>query len=105
MFVTSWGCYWDPDMFLARRFSEAGIGGVNRVWYLNPELDKLILEGRSNFDPDVRAEVYKRVQEFLAVEAPEQDLYVQLQFALTNDRLKGVDFTPERSQNYWKLHY
>jgi peptide/nickel transport system substrate-binding protein len=105
MFVTSWGCYWDPDMFLARRFSEAGIGGVNRVWYLNPELDEMIAEGRGSFDPEVRAEVYKRVQEFLAVEAPEHDLYVQLQFALTNDRLKGVDFTPERSQNYWKLHY
>ena len=32
MFVTSWGCYWDPDMFLSRRFSKDGIGGVNRVW-------------------------------------------------------------------------
>ena len=105
MFITSWGCYWDPDMFLARRFSEAGIGGVNRVWYLNPELDKLILEGRNSFDNEKRAEVYKRVQEFLAEEAPEHDMYVQLQFALTNSNMKGVDFTPERAQNYWKLHY
>jgi peptide/nickel transport system substrate-binding protein len=40
MFVTSWGAYWDPDLFLARRFSKAGIGGVNRVWYTNDELDK-----------------------------------------------------------------
>ena len=70
MFVTSWGCYWDPDLFLARRFSQAGIGGVNRVWYLNEDLDVLILKGRSTFDEAVRAETYKEVQEFLAVEAP-----------------------------------
>jgi peptide/nickel transport system substrate-binding protein len=105
MFVTSWGCYWDPDLFLARRFSEAGIGGVNRGWYLNPELDDLIAEGRSSFDLEIRAEVYKRVQEFLAVESPEVDLYVQMMYALSNDRLKGVEITVERPHNYYKLHY
>jgi len=105
MFITSWGCYWDPDMFLARRFSKDGIGGVNRVWYQNDKLDEMIMEGRKNFDETKRIEVYKKVQEFLAEESPEVDLYVTQVYALSNDRLKGVEMTVEKPFNYHKLHY
>ena len=105
MFVTSWGCYWDPDMFLSRRFSKDGIGGVNRVWYQNAKLDEMIMEGRGSFDEAKRIEVYKRVQEFLADESPEVDLYVTKVYALSNDRLKGVEMTVEKPFNYYKLHY
>lgn len=105
MFVTSWGAYWDPDLFLARRFSEAGRGGVNRVHYFNEELDKMILEGRSTFDNDARAVTYKAIQEFLAEEAPEVDLYVSVMFTLANKDIKGVEINVERPYNYYKLHY
>ena len=105
MFITSWGAYWDPDLFLARRFSQAGIGGVNRVFYLNPDLDVLIAEGRGTFDEAKRAETYKKVQEFLAIEAPECDLYVSVMFALAKKDLKGVEINVERPFNFYKLHY
>jgi len=105
MFVTSWGAYWDPDLFLARRFSTAGIGGVNRVWYLNEDLDPMIVEARSTFDEAVRAAKYKEIQEFLAVEAPECDLYVSVMFALSGADLKGVEINVERPYNFYKLHY
>ncbi|MCL2123809.1 MAG: ABC transporter substrate-binding protein [Desulfovibrionaceae bacterium] len=105
LFVTSWGCYWDPDMFLARRFSRDGIGGVNRVWYQNPKLDEMIMEGRRTVDEAKRYGVYKKIQEFLAEESPEVDLYVTKVYALSNDRLKGVEMTVERPYNYHKLHY
>ena len=105
MFVTSWGCYWDPDMFLSRRFSKDGIGGVNRVWYQNPKLDEMIAEGRGTFDEKKRVEVYKRVQEFLAEESPEVDLYVTKVYALSNNSLKDVEMTVEKPFNYYKLHY
>ena len=105
MFITSWGCYWDPDMFLARRFSRDGIGGANRVWYQNPKLDEMIMEGRRTVDEAKRYGVYKKIQEFLAEESPEVDLYVSKVCALSNDRLKGVEMTVERPFNYHKLHY
>jgi peptide/nickel transport system substrate-binding protein len=92
-------------MFLARRFSKDGIGGVNRVWYQNPTLDEMIMEGRSSFDEAVRVPVYKKVQEFLAEESPEVDLYVTKVYALSNDRLQGVEMTVEKPFNYYKLHY
>ena len=105
MYVTSWGAYWDPDMFLARRFGTAGIGGVNRNWYLNEELDAMIVEGRSTFDEVERAATYKEIQEFLAVESPEVDLYVSVMFAMANKDLNGVEINVERPYNYYKLHY
>jgi len=105
MFITSWGCYWDPDMFLARRFTQAGIGGVNRVWYLNPELDVMIEKGRSSFDNDVRAKTYEEIQKFMAEEAPECDLYVNTMYALGTKDLKGVEINVEMPYHYYKLHY
>ncbi len=105
MFITSWGAYWDPDLFLARRFSQAGIGGVNRVWYLNPALDVLIEKGRASFDNNERAKTYKEVQEFLAEEAPEADLYVNTMYALANKDLKGIEINVEMPYHYYKLHY
>ena len=105
MYITSWGAYWDPDMFLARRFGTAGIGGVNRNWYLNEELDKMIIEGRSTFDEAARAATYGKIQEFLAEESPEVDLYVSVMFAMSTKDLKGVEINVERPYNYYKLHY
>jgi peptide/nickel transport system substrate-binding protein len=104
MYITSWGCYWDADLFVPRRLGQAGIGGVNRSWYLNPELDKMIIQGRIG-DETQRAAVYKQIQEFMAPEAPEVDLYVNTIYALANPKLKGVELTTERAFNYWKLHY
>ncbi len=105
MFVTSWGSYWDPDLILPRRFSKDGIGGVNRIWYQNPKLDEMLVEGRSTFDLEKRKAIYKKVQEFLAEESPEVDLYTTFTYALSNNRLKGVELGVERPFNYYKLHY
>jgi hypothetical protein len=46
-----------------------------------------------------------RVQEFLAEESPEVDLYVTKVYALSNTQLKGVEMTVEKPFNYYKLHY
>ena len=78
---------------------------VEATVYQNPKLDELIMEGRGSFDEAKRTQVYKRVQEFLADESPEVDLYVTKVYALSNDRLKGVEMTVEKPFNYWKLHY
>ncbi|MCL2819778.1 MAG: ABC transporter substrate-binding protein [Oscillospiraceae bacterium] len=103
MFITSWGAYWDPDMFLTRRFINEG--GVNRSHYFNEGLEPLVLAGRASFDNNVRAEAYVKVQEFMAPEAPEVDMYVSIMFALARADLNGVEINVERPHNYYKLHY
>ena len=103
MFVTSWGAYCDPDMFLTRRFINSG--GVNRSHYFNEDLRPLVLAGRASFDNSIRAQAYVAVQEFMAPEAPEVDLYVSVMFALARADLKGVEINVERPHNFYKLHY
>ena len=103
MFITSWGAYWDPDMFLTRRFINSG--GVNRSHYSNAALEPLVVAGRSSFEESVRAKAYVAVQEFMAPEAPEVDLYVSVMFALARSGLLGVEINVERPHNYYMLHY
>jgi len=103
MFITSWGSYWDPDMFLTRRFINEG--GVNRSHYFNEDLEPLVLAGRASFDNEIRAGAYVKVQEFMAPEAPEVDMYVSIMFALARADLKGVEINVERPHNFYKLHY
>ena len=105
MFINTWACYWDPDLFLVRRFTEAGFGGVNRAWYSNPELDAMLVEGRQSADEATRAAVYKRIQEFMAEEAVQADLFTNNAFALTRAGLKGVIVGSEKVSFLDQLHY
>jgi len=65
----------------------------------------LVQAGRASFDNAVRAQAYVKVQEFMAPEAPEVDLYVSVMFALARTGLKGVEINVERPHNFYKLHY
>ena len=105
MFLMTWSCYWDPDLFLGRRFTEMGFGGVNRSWYSSPELDAMLVEGRQYFDEAKRAEVYKKIQEFMVFESPEADLFVINAFALSKAGLKGVIVGSEKVSYLYQLHY
>ena len=105
MFITTWGCYWDPDLFLSRRFTELGFGGANRGWYSSPELDEMIRRGRSVLDLDRRIEYYRELQEFMAYEAVQVDLLVPYSFALARADLLGVFLGTDRATEFWMLHY
>lgn len=65
----------------------------------------MIAQGRENFEEEKRIPVYEKIQEFLAEEAPEADLFVSKTLALSNNRLKGMELNAERAGNYYKLHY
>lgn len=63
----------DPDQSI---FWKTG-GGFNRVFYSNPEMDKLLDQGRGETDLATRRGIYNRVQEILATDAPLTFLYYQ----------------------------
>jgi len=105
MFIDTWACYWDPDLFLVRRFTEAGFGGVNRSWYSNPELDRKLDAAREAPTLEERAELYREIQEFMVFEAPQADLFFNNAFALTRAGLQGVIVGSERVSFLDQLHY
>ena len=50
--------------------------GWNTMFYKNDEVDRLIQEGKSTLDPDVRQQIYARLQELIMADAPWVPLFV-----------------------------
>lgn len=66
----------DPDIF-DDAFSTASFAPkrANRGYYSNPEMDRLIEEGRRTLDPQQRKRIYGEVQRILARDLPYIDLW------------------------------
>lgn len=65
----------DPDGF-ARKW--ASDGGANYTNYNNPQVDKLLIEGRSTYDFNQRHEIYRKVQRLLFEDALNSGLYISI---------------------------
>lgn len=64
----------DPVVGLNRQYLSSqirkGVTFVNNSFYSNPEIDRLLDEGRSEIDPAKRADIYHRVQKILVEDSP-----------------------------------
>ncbi len=65
----------EPDMF-SLFLSCDRVKSSNRVLYCNPELEKLIVAGRTELDLAKRAQIYFDAQKLVMQEAPWQPLYM-----------------------------
>ncbi|MBO8138181.1 MAG: ABC transporter substrate-binding protein [Desulfotomaculum sp.] len=71
MMIYGWiGDNGDPDNFLTLLDSEEIVRSLNTAKYSNPEVDRLLEEGRREFDMDKRAEIYSELQQILVKDAP-----------------------------------
>lgn len=77
-------------------------GNLQKVSVFNaPELDELLVQGRSNTDPAERLPYYIKAQEILAENAPWIWLYVGYEYRVMVPSLKGFIPTPDGS--VWSL--
>ncbi len=77
-------------------------GNLQKVsGYSSPELDKLLEEGRSYTDPEVRKGYYLEVQKNLAENVPWVWLYVGYEYRVMVPSLKG--FVPTPNGSLWSL--
>ena len=77
----------DPTDFL---HSDARFGTANYAGYSNPEMDRLVLEGRHALDPDERRRIYARVQEILAADQPYTFLFFPMIRIGMDSRFEGI---------------
>ncbi len=92
-----WGTGADPDT------SENIWGtdeGRNYGQYSNPEIDRLFAEGRREFDPEKRAEIYGRIHEILYADQPYTWLFFRNAFYGFNKDLRGYTFSPRGPYSY-----
>lgn len=66
----AWDLDLDPDLYALFHSSQFAPDGTNFVFYSNPEVDRLIEQGRTTLDMDQRREIYHRLHAILAEDQP-----------------------------------
>lgn len=85
----------DPDFYYVIFHSDSmPPEGQNRGFYSNPQVDQLIIQGRSTFDRDQRTEAYRQVQEILGRDLPYLSLFHRNNIAIMKRDLSGYEMYP-----------
>jgi peptide/nickel transport system substrate-binding protein len=80
----------NPDLLAATFWDSGSIGAYNLCAYANPQVDRLIREGRGVPITSARAEIYRRIHAILAQDAPAAFLYFKKRFIALSARLRGM---------------
>lgn len=92
--LLAWLTSQDPDMYDIWHSSKTKPGELNFIGYNNPEVDRLLEEGRSTFDIEKRKQAYYRIQDILAEEQPYTFLYVPDALPVVSSRIRGIEPAP-----------
>jgi peptide/nickel transport system substrate-binding protein len=85
----------DPDDYLGRTFQTGGATNVFK--YSNPEIDKLLNQGRITQDQAQRKPIYDQVQKVLACQGPIVHLVYGTLFTALRSDVHGFRISPTRS--------
>ncbi|KJJ83634.1 oligopeptide-binding protein AppA [Candidatus Omnitrophus magneticus] len=91
--LLGWQLAVDPDPY-AVWHSDAIKNGLNFISYSNKEVDMLIEQGRRTFDINKRVEIYRKIHEKIAEDAPYGFLFFEETLTALNKRFKGVEPSP-----------
>ncbi len=100
--ILAWSSPPDPDIH-AVWHSEAN-PRLNFMRYSNPEVDKLLDQGRSTLDQEQRKRIYWKVQEILAEDQPYCFLYVAKSLPIVHQRIQGIEPAPSgigHNSDWW----
>jgi peptide/nickel transport system substrate-binding protein len=92
--LLGWTITPDPDQYDIWHSSKTGVKEFNFISYKNPEVDRLLEEGRHTFDQAERQKCYYRLQEILAEDQPYTFLYVPDALPVVSARFRGIEPAP-----------
>lgn len=92
--ILGWILSVDPDGYSIWHSDSMKEGGLNFVSYSNAEVDKLIEEGRREFDLERRKEIYHQIHRHIAEDAPYTFLFFTYATPAVNKRFKGIEPAP-----------
>jgi peptide/nickel transport system substrate-binding protein len=92
--ILGWTIPQDPDLFDIWSSTKTGPDELNHIGFANPEVDRLLEQGRRTFDMDQRKKAYFRIQEILAEEQPIVFLYVPDALQAIHKRFRGIEPAP-----------
>ncbi len=92
--LLGWFLSRDPDCFDIWHSSKIKEGEFNFVSYQNAEVDKLLEEGRREFDQGKRKKIYNQIHQILYADQPCIFLYVPDALPIVHSRFKGIEPAP-----------
>jgi peptide/nickel transport system substrate-binding protein len=92
--LLGWTTGQDPDLYDIWHSSKTKRGELNFIHYKNPEVDRLLEEGRHTFDREKRKEAYFRFQEIIAEDQPYTFLFVPDALPAVHKRFRGIKPAP-----------
>lgn len=92
--VLGWSLSRDPDCYDIWHSSKTKEKEYNFVSYKNPEIDRLLVEGRRTFDTEKRKKIYYKIHEILADDLPYVFLYVPDALIAVDNRIHGIKVAP-----------
>lgn len=92
--LLGWTTGQDPDLYDIWHSSKTRPGELNFIHYQNPEVDRLLEEGRHTFDREKRRRAYFRLQEILAEDQPYTFLFVPDALPAVSKRFRGIKPAP-----------
>jgi len=87
----------DPNHYYMVFDSKKTPPGLNRGFYSNPDMDRLVEAGMRTIDRDQRAKIYAHVQQLAADDLPYVSLWWVDNVAVMNQRLVGFESYPNGS--------
>jgi peptide/nickel transport system substrate-binding protein len=92
LMVMAWGSPFDPDEQNYENWGSKYIGNDwwNAASYSNPEVDKLLEEGRTTFDKQKRKAIYQNLQTILAEDQPVAFMVFGNYVYALNDKIVGI---------------
>jgi len=92
--LMGWFLSRDPDNYDIWHSSKTREGEFNFIGYNNPEVDKLLEEGRRTFDQAKRETIYHKVHEIVYADQPTLFLYSAETLPIVSSRFKNIEVSP-----------
>ncbi|MBI3291649.1 MAG: peptide-binding protein, partial [Elusimicrobia bacterium] len=92
--ILGWQLSFDPDQYNIWHSSQRKPGRYNFVGYANPEVDRLLEQGRRVFDRAKRQQIYWQLHQRLAEDLPYVFLYAPDTLAVIHRRVRGPEVAP-----------
>ena len=92
--VLGWTLGRDPDQYSIWNSRQTGEGQYNFVSYSNPEVDRLLDEGRRTFDHEDRQKIYRKIHRLIEEDLPYVFLYYPDSLPVVHKRVRGPEVAP-----------
>lgn len=89
--VLGWSLGQEPDQYNIWHSSQQAPGQFNFIGYNNPQVDRLLEQGRLELDPDKRMAIYHQFSRILYDDSPVVYLYAGYGLPAIHKRVRGID--------------